>query len=162
MATNSIQQTAGRAGQGPGRVNRRAKRYLTVGILGGAILLALAVGLAVRQSADTQAVAEAPAAVVPGNAAVGGSYRLSGPNELNTDTTGAIPANSAPAAYQLSLPNEANPDGTITNSVVPANSAPAVYRVSFPNESTPDGTIVSTSAPSYQLSYPNEQHPETP
>jgi hypothetical protein len=132
MATNIIQQTTGRAGQG--RVSQRAKRFFMVGILGAAILLALAVGLAARQGADTRAVSEAPAAVAPSNPAFGVPFRLSAPNELDTDTTGTIPA----------------------------NSAPVVYQVSFPNESNPDGTISSPGYPPYNLSYPNEQHPETP
>ena len=161
MATNIIQQTTGRAGQG--RVSQRAKQFFMVGILGGAILLSLAVGLAARQSSDTRAVSEAPAAVAPSNPAVGVRYRLSSPNGLDTDSTGAIPANSAPVVYQVSFPNESNPDGTVTSNTIPVISAPAVYRVSFPNESNPDGTIAaSASYAPYHLSYPNEEHPEMP
>jgi hypothetical protein len=164
MATNIIQQTTGRAGQG--RVSQRAKRFFMVGIFGGAILLALAVGLAARRGADTQAVSEAPAAVAPSNPAVGVPFRLSSPNELDIDSTGAIPANSAPVLYQVSFPNESNLNGTVTNSAIPATSAPAAYRLSLPNESNPEGTISSGAAPAsyapYHLSYPNEQNPETP
>jgi hypothetical protein len=166
MATNIIQQTAGRTGQGQSRVSQRAKRFFILGILGGSILLALALGLAVQQGADTQAQSAAPVAVAPSNPATGVSFRVSSPNELDTDTTGAIPANNAPVVYQVSFPNESNPDSTVSSSVILASSAPAVYRVSFPNESNSDGTIsdgvTSTSYPSYPLSYPNEQHPETP
>jgi hypothetical protein len=135
MATNMIQQPTRRAGQGQSRVNQRAKRYLLVGILGGAILLALAVGIAVRQGSDAQAVADAPVAVAPGNAAVGASYRLSAPNELDTDTTGAIPANSAPTVYRVSAPNETDPDGTFSSGATSTSYAP--YRVSAPNEQEP-------------------------
>ncbi len=94
MATNIIQQTSGRAGQG--RASQRAKRFFMVGILGSAILLALAVGLAAQQSANTQAVSEAPAAVAPSNPATGVSYRASAPNESRSrrrrSCGGAFPA----------------------------------------------------------------------
>jgi hypothetical protein len=135
MATNITQQTTGRADQVQSRANRRLMRFLSVSLLGGALLLALAVGIAARQGADTQAVAEAPAAVVPGNAAVGLPYRLSSPNELDTETTGAIPANSAPTVYRVSFPNETNPDDTFFGGAASTSYAP--YRVSAPNEQEP-------------------------
>ena len=137
MATSNIQLRAARGGQVRGRANQRARWYLAVGILGGALLLALAVGIAARQAASTPAVAEAPAAIVPGNAAAGVSYRLSGPNELETDTTGAVPANGAPNLYRVSAPNETDPDGTVPSGAAPASYPP--YRLSPPNEQEPSG-----------------------
>ena len=78
-----------------------------------------------------------PAAAVPADVATGGQYRLSAPNELDPDGSGAITASSGPAVYRVSAPNEADPDGAFSGGAAPTSS-PA-YRVSPPNEQNPSG-----------------------
>ncbi len=110
MATHSNSERTERTGQGGGEVNRMAKRYLTIGILGTTLLLAFLIGVAAKQGgSSTTSVADAPAAV-PANVVTGGQYRLSPPNELDPD--GAFSGGAAPTSYppyRVSPPNEQQP-----------------------------------------------------
>ena len=137
MATLSKVERTARTGQGGGEVNHTAKRYLMIGILGAALVLAFVAGVAARQGGPTASVSDAPAAGVPGNATTGGQYRLSPPNELEPDGSVTIPASSGPTVYRVSAPNEADPDGTSSGGAAPTSYPP--YRVSPPNEQNPSG-----------------------
>ena len=111
MATHSKSERTARAGQGGGEVNRTAKRYLMIGILGAALVLAFVAGVAAEQGgSSTTSVADAPAAAVPANVTTDGQYRLSSPHEVDPDGTfsgGAAPTSYPP--YRVSPPNEQQP-----------------------------------------------------
>jgi hypothetical protein len=129
------ERTAG-TGQGGGKVNRTAKWFLMISILGTALALAFVASVATRDSSSTSAVSAVPAAA-PADVATGGQYRLSSPNELDPDGSGAITASNGPAVYRVSAPNEADPDGAFSGGA--ATTGSPAYRVSPPNEQNPSG-----------------------
>ncbi len=91
-------------------MNRTAKRFLMIGILGTALALAIVIGVARQGGSSTGAGAAVPAATVPANVATGGQYRLSAPNELDPD--GTFSGDAAPSSYppyRVSPPNEQQP-----------------------------------------------------
>ncbi len=135
MAILSKSERTVRTGQGGGKVNRTAKWFLMISILGTTLALAFVASVATRDGSSTSAGSAVPAAAVPANVSTGGQYRLSAPNELDPDGSGAIPASNGPAGYRVSAPNEADPDGTFSGGAAPT-SYPA-YRVSPPNEQQP-------------------------
>ena len=140
MAILSKSERTARSGHGGDKVNRTAKWFLMIGILGTSLALAIVavvIGVATQGGSSTTAVSAVPAAAVPANVATGGQYRLSAPNELDPDGSGAIPASSGPAVYRVSAPNEANPDGAFSGGAAPASHP--TYRVSPPNEQHPSG-----------------------
>jgi hypothetical protein len=138
MATHSKSERTARAGQGGGEVNQTAKWFLMIGILGTALVLAFVAAVATKQGgSSTSAVSAVPAAAAPANVATGGQYRLSAPNELDPDGSGAISVSTGPAAYRVSAPNEADPDGAFSGGAAPTSYPP--YRVSPPNEQQPSG-----------------------
>ncbi len=132
MAILSKSERTARTGQGGGKVNRTAKWFLMISILGTALALAFVASVATQGGSSTGAVS-----AVPADVAIGGQYRLSSPNELDPDGSGAIPVSNGPAVYRVSAPNEADPDGAFSGGAAPA-SHPA-YRVSPPNEQNPSG-----------------------
>ncbi len=138
MATHSKSERTARAGHGGGEVNRTTKRFLMIGILGTALVLAFVAAVATKQGGSaTGSVSAVPAAAAPANVATDGQYRLSAPNELDPDGSLAISVSNGPAAYRVSAPSEADPDGAFSGGAAPT-SYPA-YRVSPPNEQNPSG-----------------------
>ena len=137
MATHSKSERTARAGQGGGEVNRTAKWFLMIGILGTTLALAFLIGVAKQGGNSTTSVADAPAAAVPAAVATGGQYRLSAPNELDPDGSLAISVSNGPTVYRVSAPNEADPDGTFSSGAAPTSYPP--YRISPPNEQNPSG-----------------------
>ena len=125
------ERTAG-TGQGGGKVNRTAKWFLTVSILGTTLALAFVASVATRDGSSTSAVS-----AVPADVATGGQYRLSSPNELDPDGSLASSASNGPAVYRVSAPNEADPDGVFSGGA--ATTGSPAYRVSPPNEQNPSG-----------------------
>ena len=118
----------------------KAKWYLAIGILGVAILLALAALLA-RQADPPMTSSPADQGVaVPANTggSVPANYRTSPPNELEAEGgVSGLPAIGGSASYRVSGPNELDPEGTVSGGAAAA-SQPA-YRVSPPNEQDPAG-----------------------
>ena len=113
-------------------MNRTAKWFLTVSILGTTLALAFVASVATQGGSSTGAVS-----AVPADVATGGQYRLSSPNELDPDGSAAITASNGPAVYRVSGPNEADPDGAFSGGAA-STSSPA-YRISPPNEQNPSG-----------------------
>jgi hypothetical protein len=114
MAALDTAERPARAGRGGGVVKHTAKWYLALGILGVALVLGLAAGVAAaRGGSPAASVPDAAAVSAPGDAATGGApYRLSPPNETDTENTGAAglaPERGAP--YRVSPPNEQDPAG---------------------------------------------------
>ncbi len=132
MAILSKSERTARTGQGGGKVNQTAKWFLMISILGTTLALAFVASVATRGGSSTSSVS-----AVPANVATGGQYRLSSPNELDPDGSGAITASNGPAVYRVSGPNEADPDGAFSGGAA-TTSSPA-YRVSPPNEQNPSG-----------------------
>ena len=112
------------------------KRFLMIGILGTALVLAFVAAVATKQGGNaTGSVSAVPAAAAPANVATGGQYRLSPPNELDPGDSPAISVGNGPAVYHVSPPNEADPDGAFSGGAAPTSYPP--YRVSPPNEQQP-------------------------
>ena len=135
MATHSKSERTARTGQGGGEVNRTTKRFLMIGILGTALVLAVVAAVATKQGGSATGSVSAVPAAAPANVATGGQYRLSAPNELDPDGSVAISVSHGPAAYRVSAPNEADPDGAFSGGAAPTSYPP--YRVSPPNEQQP-------------------------
>ena len=118
-------------------MNRSAKWFLMISILGTTLMLAFVASVATQGGSSTSAGSAVPAAAAPADVATGGQYRLSAPNELDPDGSAAITASNGPAVYRVSGPNEADPDGAFSGGAA-STSSPA-YRISPPNEQNPSG-----------------------
>jgi hypothetical protein len=157
MAARGKVERATRMGRGGDTVKHGAKRYLAIGLLGVALVLGLAAGVAAARGGG-------PAASVPDAATGGAPYGLSPPNETDTDGGAGIGLATGGGGYRVSPPNESDTgDGA---GALRAGEARGVYHLSPPNETDPGSTGAAGAAPEpsapYRVSPPNEQDPAGP
>jgi hypothetical protein len=126
MAPRHQTEDAVRATAGGGKARRAERRVLVVGSAGLAFLVGVVVGLMAGRGGPVASVPQRTASAVQVEAATGGQYLLSPPNEHDPyNEAGAVPVRrgvvgtASTCPYILCPPNECDPGGMASPPIRP-------------------------------------------